>query len=93
VYCGLSYQVDATELIAEASEVDSAAGIERVVPSMYAEIIWPLKSVRHCFQRNRPITYTSRDVTDVSCAALARQHRAMVEMDPNLILALRVDIC
>lgn len=63
MYCGLSYQVDATELIAEASEVDSAAGIERVVPSMYAEIIWPLKSVRHCFQRNRPITYTSRDVT------------------------------
>lgn len=34
VSCGLSYQVEATELIAEAREVDSAAGMVRVVPIM-----------------------------------------------------------
>jgi hypothetical protein len=77
------YQVDATELIAEASEVDSAAGIDKVV-SMYAEIAWPLKHVK-TFPNNILATYTSRDVS--WAAALVRAHSARVVMDPNLILA------
>lgn len=89
VSCGLSYQVDATELMADASEVDSAAGIERVVPMMYAEITWALKCVRGCFRIDNCATYTSREV--VSSAALGRaMHRARAAMDTSFIFTWRV---
>lgn len=84
VSCGLSYQVDATELMAEASEVDSAAGIERVVPTTYAEITCPLTHVRDDFRINNCETYTFREV---SSAALVRAtHRARIVMGANFIL-------